>query len=318
MALANTLIIGALLLVPLVPRGCSGAQVGRAACWGLARRRAGGRGPAVAGRARTGRARSPGRSARLGAGRRGGRRRGRAPRGAAPGRTAHVTPDFQRFAIGFDERDRARLHELWDEIIDSQRWSEGALTARSRQAWARVERARRGRVLGLDGRGAGRAGVRAACAARPCCARRTRSWRRRWRRCTPGRGCEFVDCNREDLCMSFEDFEAQGRAPPAEGGDPRAHRRPHRVRRRADRRAVPRRGHLPDRGLRARARRRLERPAAGQLGRRRRVVVLRHQDDLDGRGRDAVSPPRRAARVRARCFATTASPSTPSRGSTSA
>src|SRR5437763_16521585 len=43
--------------------------------------------------------------------------------------------DFARFAIGFDARDRARLHALIDEVIDSQRWSEGPLTGRFEQAW---------------------------------------------------------------------------------------------------------------------------------------------------------------------------------------
>jgi dTDP-4-amino-4,6-dideoxygalactose transaminase len=42
---------------------------------------------------------------------------------------------FDRFAIGFDDRDRARLHELWDGVIDSQRWSEGELTAGFEAAW---------------------------------------------------------------------------------------------------------------------------------------------------------------------------------------
>src|SRR3954464_14822973 len=45
-------------------------------------------------------------------------------------------PDYSSFAIGFDERDRARLHELWDGVIDSGRWSEGDLTRRFEQAWA--------------------------------------------------------------------------------------------------------------------------------------------------------------------------------------
>lgn len=45
-------------------------------------------------------------------------------------------PAYERFAIGFDARDRARLHELWDGIIDSGRWSEGELTARFEAAWA--------------------------------------------------------------------------------------------------------------------------------------------------------------------------------------
>ncbi|HEX4690085.1 MAG TPA: aminotransferase DegT, partial [Solirubrobacteraceae bacterium] len=45
-------------------------------------------------------------------------------------------PDLGRFAIGFDERDRARLHALWDEVITSQRWSEGPLTERFEAAWS--------------------------------------------------------------------------------------------------------------------------------------------------------------------------------------
>lgn len=46
-------------------------------------------------------------------------------------------PAFERFAIGFDARDRARLHELWDGVIDSGRWSEGDLTKAFEAAWAR-------------------------------------------------------------------------------------------------------------------------------------------------------------------------------------
>jgi perosamine synthetase len=48
----------------------------------------------------------------------------------------HTAAAYQRFAIGFDARDRARLHELWDGIIDSNRWSEGELTASFEAAWA--------------------------------------------------------------------------------------------------------------------------------------------------------------------------------------
>jgi hypothetical protein len=44
-------------------------------------------------------------------------------------------PDFARFAIGFDHRDRARLHALIDEVLDSNRWSEADLTARFEAAW---------------------------------------------------------------------------------------------------------------------------------------------------------------------------------------
>jgi len=39
------------------------------------------------------------------------------------------------FAIGFDQRDRARLHTLWDEIINSNRWSQGSVVEAFEAAW---------------------------------------------------------------------------------------------------------------------------------------------------------------------------------------
>ena len=55
-------------------------------------------------------------------------------------------PDFSSFKIGFDRRDLPRLHELWDGVVDSQRWSEGELTARFEDGLGRVEQARRRRL----------------------------------------------------------------------------------------------------------------------------------------------------------------------------
>ena len=43
--------------------------------------------------------------------------------------------DYGRFAIGFDPRDRARLHALIDEVLDSGRWSEGEIVGRFEAAW---------------------------------------------------------------------------------------------------------------------------------------------------------------------------------------
>src|SRR2546429_4053324 len=40
------------------------------------------------------------------------------------------------FAIGFDHRDRARLHALWDDALDAEVWSEGTLTRAFEDAWA--------------------------------------------------------------------------------------------------------------------------------------------------------------------------------------
>ena len=44
-------------------------------------------------------------------------------------------PDYARFAIGFDHRDRARLHELIDDVLDSNRWSEADMVSRFEGAW---------------------------------------------------------------------------------------------------------------------------------------------------------------------------------------
>src|ERR1700753_1564670 len=49
--------------------------------------------------------------------------------------TTENVPDFSRFAIGFDHRDRARFHALIDEVLDSNRWSEADMTSRFETAW---------------------------------------------------------------------------------------------------------------------------------------------------------------------------------------
>jgi perosamine synthetase len=113
-----------------------------------------------------------------------------------------------QFAIGFDERDRARLHTLWDEVITSQRWSEGPLTAGFEAAWEAWNGLDAVAFSGWTGAAlaalefAGVRGETVLCPSNTFMA-------------TPlaavhaGAKVEFVDCNREDLCMSFADFEAK-------------------------------------------------------------------------------------------------------------
>ena len=76
-----------------------------------------------------------------------------------------VLSDLGKFTIGFDPRDRARLHELWDEVIDSQRWAEGPMIDRFEAAWEAEHGLAVGRHRELDGRRAGRAEPTRACAA---------------------------------------------------------------------------------------------------------------------------------------------------------
>jgi len=47
-----------------------------------------------------------------------------------------IRPDAGRFAIGFDHRDRAKLFELWTEVLDSEQWSEGAKLEAFERRWA--------------------------------------------------------------------------------------------------------------------------------------------------------------------------------------
>jgi dTDP-4-amino-4,6-dideoxygalactose transaminase len=118
----------------------------------------------------------------------------------------HTVPAYQRFAIGFDARDRARLHELWDGIIDSNRWSEGELTAGFEAAWAQHN------GLGAVATGSWTGGALAALewtevrgrsvvvpsntfAATPLAV------------LAAGGTPVFGDCRRDDLCLSIEEVE---------------------------------------------------------------------------------------------------------------
>jgi perosamine synthetase len=120
-----------------------------------------------------------------------------------------VSSDFSRidsFAIGFDPRDRVRLHELWDEVLDSDRWTEGAMTTRFEDAWEAWNGLPAVATSGWAGAAlaaldfAGVKGQTVLCPsntfqATPLAALRA------------GAEVAFVDCNRDDLCMSFDDFE---------------------------------------------------------------------------------------------------------------
>ena len=119
------------------------------------------------------------------------------------------TPEaLARFAIGFDERDRARLHTLWDEVITSQRWSEGPLTERFESAWSEWSGLGSVAFNGWTGAAlvaldyAGVRGETVLCPSNTFMATPLAAMH-------AGAGVQFVDCNSSDLCMSFADFEAK-------------------------------------------------------------------------------------------------------------
>ncbi|MDX6687935.1 MAG: perosamine synthetase [Baekduia sp.] len=116
--------------------------------------------------------------------------------------------DFASFRIGFDERDRPRLHEIWDEVLDSQRWSEGPVVERFEQAWSAWNLLPSVAFSGWTGAAlaalefAGVRGETVLCPSNTFMATPLAAM-------AAGAKVEFVDCNREDLCMSFEDFVAK-------------------------------------------------------------------------------------------------------------
>ncbi|MGI8863969.1 MAG: DegT/DnrJ/EryC1/StrS family aminotransferase [Solirubrobacteraceae bacterium] len=122
--------------------------------------------------------------------------------------TASATPSFDKFAIGFDPRDRGRLHALIDEVLDSNRWSEADMVARFEAAWEAWNEAPAVAVSSWAGGAmaalhfAEVAGETVLCPSNTFMATPLAAIR-------AGARVEFVDCNRDDLCMSFADFEAK-------------------------------------------------------------------------------------------------------------
>jgi dTDP-4-amino-4,6-dideoxygalactose transaminase len=116
--------------------------------------------------------------------------------------------DHERFAIGFDHRDRARLHELWDGILDAERWSEGALTERFEGVWEGWNGLPSVAFASWSGAALaalefiGVRGETVLCPSNTFMATPLSA-------ITAGARVAFVDCNRADLCASFDDFEAK-------------------------------------------------------------------------------------------------------------
>ena len=117
-----------------------------------------------------------------------------------------IPTDLARFAIGFDQRDRERLHALWNGVLDAERWSEGTLTAQFEAAWARWNDLEAVAFNGWTGAAlaalewAGVRGETVLCPSNTFMATPLAA-------ISAGARVEFVDCNRDDLCMSFEDLE---------------------------------------------------------------------------------------------------------------
>lgn len=113
-----------------------------------------------------------------------------------------------KFTIGFEKEDLKLLHKYWDKIVDTQKWSEGPFTALFEEKWAAHNNL--SSVSFSSWGGAALAvleffniqGKTVLCPSNTFMA-------------TPlsvikaGGRVEFVDCNKDDLCLSLEDLKSK-------------------------------------------------------------------------------------------------------------
>lgn len=113
-----------------------------------------------------------------------------------------------KFTIGFEKEDKKKLHQYWDEIIDSQQWAEAKFTKEFENKWSQYNNAYS--ISFSSWGGAALAALEffnvkdkmVLCPSNTFMA-------------TPlsvvkaGGIVEFVDCNKNDLCISFEDLKSK-------------------------------------------------------------------------------------------------------------
>lgn len=113
-----------------------------------------------------------------------------------------------KFTIGFEKKDKEKLHKYWDEIIENQQWSEGKFTKTFEEKWSEYNQLHS--VAYSTWSGAALAtleffdvkGKTVLCPSNTFMA-------------TPlsvikaGGKVEFVDSNKEDLCLSLEDLKVK-------------------------------------------------------------------------------------------------------------
>ncbi len=112
-----------------------------------------------------------------------------------------------KFTIGFEKEDRKKLHEFWDEIIENQQWSEGKFTKLFEEKWNEHNQTNYAVAFSSWTGGALSAleyfkvkGKTVLCPSNTFMATPLSAIK-------AGAKVEFVDCNRNDLCLSIEDLK---------------------------------------------------------------------------------------------------------------
>jgi len=113
-----------------------------------------------------------------------------------------------KFTIGFENEDTRKLHEYWDDIIENQQWSEGKFTGKFEEKWSEYNQLQSVSFSTWSGAALAVLEFYNVKEKTVLCPSNTFM-------ATPlsvikaGGHVEFVDCNKEDLCLSFEDLKVK-------------------------------------------------------------------------------------------------------------
>ena len=113
-----------------------------------------------------------------------------------------------KFAIGFEKEDTRKLHEYWDDIIENKQWSEGKFTGIFEEKWSEYNQLNSVSFSTWSGAALAVLEFFNVKEKTVLCPSNTFM-------ATPlsvikaGGQVEFVDCNKEDLCLSLEDLKVK-------------------------------------------------------------------------------------------------------------
>ena len=110
------------------------------------------------------------------------------------------------FKIGFENEDRKKLHQYWDNILDKNNWSESYYTELFEKKWSEYNSLHAAAFSSWGGAALAALEFYGIKEKTVLCPSNTFI-------ATPlsaikmGNRVEFVDCNKEDLCLSFTDLK---------------------------------------------------------------------------------------------------------------
>jgi len=111
-----------------------------------------------------------------------------------------------KFTIGFEKEDAAKLHACWDEIFASQQWTEAKFTKLFEEKWTAYNRLPSVSFSSWGGAALAALEFFKIQGKTVLCPSNT-FMATPYSAIKAGARVEFVDCNKDDLCLSLEDLE---------------------------------------------------------------------------------------------------------------